>query len=81
MIYEKHFTWGYALQGSDFQEEATDEDMKLGFKFGFQHVLEHQKSLGKNPASPFIHSEVNKIKKDIIIMNLRNLSMNGYIGK
>ena len=47
MIYDKHFTWGYALQATAFQEEATDEDQKLDFKFGFQHVLEHRKSLGK----------------------------------
>ena len=37
----------YALQGNAFQEESTDEYLKLDFKFGFQHVLEHQKSLGK----------------------------------
>lgn len=50
--------------GNDFQEEATDEDLKLDFKYGFQHVLEHRKILEQTPVSPLIHLEGETYKSN-----------------
>ena len=60
LIYHKKFSWCYALQGNAFQEATTEEDLRLSFKYGFQHVMEHRKSLGSNPISPLMQTEVNK---------------------
>ena len=56
----------YALQGNTFQDIATEEDLKLGFKHGFKSVIEYQKSLGQSPISPMAQMQVNKMNKDII---------------
>ena len=48
----------YALQGNTFQDAATKEDLKLGFKYGF--------NLGHAPISPMTQMQVNKMNKDII---------------
>ena len=56
----------YALQGNTFQDATTEEDLKLGFKYGFKSVIEYQKSLGQTPISPMTQMQVNKMNKDII---------------
>ena len=56
----------YALQENMFQDVATEEDIKLGFKFGFKSVIEYWKSLGQTPISPMMQMQVNKMNKDII---------------
>jgi len=56
----------YALQGNTFQDAATEEDLKLGFKYGFKSVIEYRKILGKTPISPMTQMHVNKMNKDII---------------
>ena len=56
----------YALQGNMFQDSATEEDLQLGFKYGFKSVIEYQKILGQTPISPMMQMQVNKMNKDII---------------
>jgi len=56
----------YALQGNTFQDAAIEEDLKLGFKYGFKSVIEYRKSLGQTPISPMTQMQVNKMNKDII---------------
>ena len=58
----------YALQGNTFQNVATEEDLKLGFKYGFKSVIEYRKSLGQTPISPIMQMQVNKMNKDIIVV-------------
>ena len=56
----------YALQGNTFQDAATEEDLKLGFKYGFKSVIKYRKSLGQTPISPITQMQLNKMNKDII---------------
>ena len=58
----------YALQGNTFQDASTEEDLNLGFKYGFKNVIEYRKSLGKTPISPMTQMRVNKMNKDIIAL-------------
>jgi len=53
------------LQGSTFADAATEEDLKIGFKYGFESVVEHRKSLGQTPISPIMGMQVNRMNKDI----------------
>ena len=56
----------YALHGNTFQDVSIEEDLKLGFKYGFKSVIEYRKSLGQTPMSPMTQMQVNKMNKDII---------------
>ena len=56
----------YPLKGNTFQDFSTEEDLNLGFKYGFKSVIEYQKSLGKTRISPMTQMQVNKMNKDII---------------
>ena len=58
----------YTLQGNTFQDAATEEDLNLGFKYGFKSVIKYQKILGQTPISPMKQMQVNKINKDIIVV-------------
>ena len=58
----------YVFYGNTFQDAATEEDLKLGFKYGFKSVIEYQKSLGQTPISPMTQMQVNKMNKDIIVV-------------
>lgn len=53
-------------KGNAFQEEATEEDLRLRFKYDFQHVLECRKSLGQTTISPLMHTkgQSNKNSED-----------------
>ena len=59
----------YTLQGNTFQDAATEEDLKLGFKYGFKSVIEYQKILGQTPISLMTYMHVNKMNKDIIAVH------------
>ena len=56
----------YALQGNTFQDVSTEEDLKIGFKYGFKSFIEYRKRLGRTPISPMTQMLVNKMNKDII---------------
>ena len=58
----------YALQGNTFQDVATEEDLKIGFKYGFKSVIEYRKNLAQTPISPMTQMQVNKMNKDIIVV-------------
>jgi hypothetical protein len=53
------------LQASTFLDAATDEDLKIGFKGGFESVVEHRKSLGQTPINSMMQMQVNRMNKDI----------------
>jgi hypothetical protein len=36
----------YAMQGDDFGIETTEEDLQLGYKYGYKVVVYHCKSMG-----------------------------------
>jgi hypothetical protein len=36
----------YAMQGDDFRTETTEEDLKLGYKYGDKSMVDHRKSMG-----------------------------------
>ena len=58
----------YALQGNMFQDAATEEDLNLGFKYGFKSIIEYRKILGQTPISPMTQMQVNKMNKDNIAL-------------
>ena len=58
----------YALQGNTFQDDATEKDLKLGFKYGFKSVIEYRKNLGQTLISPMMQMHVNKMNMDIIVV-------------
>jgi len=37
------------MQGDEFGTETTEEDLHLGYKYGYKIIVEHQKILGKIP--------------------------------
>jgi hypothetical protein len=53
------------LQGNTFADAATEEDLKIGFKYGFESVVEHQKILGQTPITTITQMQVNRMNKDI----------------
>jgi hypothetical protein len=53
-------TYSYAMQGDEFGIETTEEDLNLGYKYGYKGVVEHRKSLGKIPRTT-LQDKVNKI--------------------
>ena len=58
----------YALQGNTFQDATNEEDLNLGFKYGFKSIIEYRKILGQTPISPMTQKQVNKMNKDIILV-------------
>jgi hypothetical protein len=48
------------MQGAHFKTVTTEEDLQLGFKFGFQVMVEHRQSMGKTQSSP-LNDMVSKI--------------------
>ena len=42
----------YALQGNKIKDVATEEDLKLGFKYGFKSVIQYRKKLGADSNLP-----------------------------
>jgi hypothetical protein len=34
------------MQGDEFGTETTEEDLKIGYKYGYKAIVEHQKILG-----------------------------------
>jgi hypothetical protein len=49
---------------------TTKEELKVGFKFVFQSVVEYRKILGHTPISSIMQVPVNKINKAIILVYL-----------
>jgi hypothetical protein len=39
-------TYSYAMQGDKFGIETTEEDLQLGYKYGYKIVVEHHLRLG-----------------------------------
>ena len=49
----------YAMQGDDFGTGTTEEDLQLGYKYGYRFVVDHRKNMGKTPRSN-LRDKVNK---------------------
>ena len=49
----------YAMQGEDFGTETTDEDLQLGYKYGYKSMVDRRKSMGQTPRSN-LRDKVNK---------------------
>ena len=47
------------MQGDEFGTETTEEDLKLGYKYGYKGVVEHRKILGQIPRTT-LQDKVNK---------------------
>jgi hypothetical protein len=44
-------TYSYAMQGDNFRTETMEEDLQIGYRYGYQVVVEHRKSMGQTPRS------------------------------
>jgi hypothetical protein len=49
----------YAMQGDDFGTETTEEDLQLGYKYGYKAMVDRRKSMGQTPRSN-LRDKVNK---------------------
>ena len=49
----------YAMQGDDFGTETTEEDLQLGYKYGYKAMADCRKIMGKTPRSN-LQEKVNK---------------------
>jgi hypothetical protein len=49
----------YAMQGDDFKTETTEEDLQLGYKYGYKVVVDCRKIMGQTPRSN-LRDKVNK---------------------
>ena len=47
------------MQGDDFRDETIEEDLKLGYNYGYKVVVDHRKSMGQTPRSN-LWDKVNK---------------------
>jgi hypothetical protein len=55
------------LEGLEFKEDPTLEDLKIGFEKGYDVVVEHKKRLWKTqPSITKIDTQVNKINEDYL---------------
>jgi hypothetical protein len=55
------------LQGLEFKQAPTEEDLKLSFKHDFQVVVECRKILGETqPSDTQTDTQVNKINEDYL---------------
>jgi hypothetical protein len=57
-------TYSYAMQGDEFGTETMEEDLKLGYKYDYKAVVEHQKILGQIPRTT-LQDKVNKIQSTL----------------
>jgi hypothetical protein len=48
------------MQGDDFRTETTEEELQLGYKYGYKAVVDHRKGMGQTPRSN-LQDKVNKI--------------------
>jgi hypothetical protein len=47
------------MQGDDFRNETMEEDLQLGYKYGYKDMVDRRKSMGKTPRSN-LWDKVNK---------------------
>jgi hypothetical protein len=49
----------YAIQGDDFETGTMEEDLQLGYKYGYKVVVDRRKIMGQTPRSNLL-DKVNK---------------------
>jgi len=49
----------YTMQGDNFRTGTTEEDIQLGYKYGYKAVVDQRKSMGQTPRSNLL-DKVNK---------------------
>jgi hypothetical protein len=47
------------MQGDDFGTGTMEEDLQLGYKYGYKAMVDHRKSMGQTPRSNLL-DKVNK---------------------
>jgi hypothetical protein len=47
------------MQGDNFGTETTEEELQLGYKYGYKVMVDRRKSMGKTPISN-LWDKVNK---------------------
>jgi hypothetical protein len=47
------------MQGDDFGTGTTEEDLQLGYKYGYKAMVDRRKSMGQTPRSNLL-DKVNK---------------------
>ena len=52
-------SYPYAMQGDNFRTETTEEDLQIGYKYGYKSMVDHRKSMGQTPRSN-LQYKVNK---------------------
>jgi hypothetical protein len=54
----------YAMQGDDFRTETTEDDLQLSYKYSYNVMVDHRKSMGQTPRSN-LWDKVNKNQSTI----------------
>jgi hypothetical protein len=49
----------YAMQGDDFRIGTMEEEIQLGYKYGYKAMVDQRKSMGQTPRSNLL-DKVNK---------------------
>ena len=49
----------YAMHSDDFGTETMEEDLQLGYKYGYKVMVDHRKIMGQTPRSN-LWDKVNK---------------------
>jgi hypothetical protein len=52
------------MQGDEFSTKTTEEDLQLGYKYGYKALVEHRKILGKLLRTT-LQDKVNKIQSTL----------------
>jgi hypothetical protein len=62
----------YAMQGDEFGIETMEEDLQLGYKYGYKEVVDRRKSMGQTPRSN-LRDKVNKNWSTLTFHYLSNM--------
>jgi hypothetical protein len=38
--------YSFTMQGDDFRTETREEGLQIGYRYGYQDIIEHRKSMG-----------------------------------
>lgn len=80
MLDNNKIKYSCALEGEEFRTKATKEYFQLGFKFGFQFVVDFQIKMGQTQRSS-LKDMINKNKSTLAFHYLQNKIMFDIIQK
>jgi hypothetical protein len=61
----------YAMSGDAFRIETMEEDLQLGYKYGYKVMVDHRKTMGHTPRSN-LRDKVNKNQSTLTFHYLQN---------